>query len=247
LARNVTLSQLRTDIADQADITGAVGASSRYTPTQLNRLINQSLQRFREKISNEGATRYLTSATGSLAVGATSPYPFYVLDLSAASPSIVRTYGLDITVNNVTRTLKHVSFKKRGEYGGPNYTGIPEAWAHYVGNKLAIFPPSSGTYVYVCWYLPVLADLSADGDTFDGVAGWEDFIVWDCVCRLIIKDQYPQAYQMATAERAQVWADIIRQATRVSDEGGAFVGRDTLGESIRHSSANVRDRLLPPP
>jgi hypothetical protein len=247
LARNVTLSQLRTDIADQADITGAVGASSRYTPTQLNRLINQSIQRFREKISNEGATRYLVSATGSLAVGATSPYPFYVLDLSAVSPSIVRTYGLDITVNNVVRTLKHVPFTRRGEYGGPNYTGIPEAWAHYVGNKLAIFPPSSGTYTYVCWYLPVLDDLSSDLAPFDGVSGWEDFIVWDCVCRLIIKDQYPQAFQMATSERDRVWTDIVRQATRVSSEGGAFIGRDTMGEEMRLTSATSRSRNLPPP
>lgn len=247
MARNVTLSQLRTDIADQADITGAVGASSRYTPTQLNRIINQSIQRFREKISNEGATRYLVSTSSTLSAGATSPYPFYVLDLSAVSPSIVRTYGLDITVNNVVRTLKHVPFTRRGEYGGPNYRDIPQAWAHYQGNKLAIFPPSNATYTYVCWYLPVLADLSADGDTFDGVSGWEDFIVWDCLCRLIMKDQYPQAYQMASGERDRVWMDIVRQATRVSSEGGAFTGRDTLGEEIRLTSAAYRSRNLPPP
>ena len=246
MARNVTLSQLRTDIADQADITGAVGSSSRYTPTVLTRYVNQAIQRFREKISNEGATRYLVSTSSTLGTGATSPYPFYVLDVSAVSPSIVRTYGLDITVNNVTRTLKHIDFKSRAQYGGANYTGIPEAWAHYQGNKLAVFPPSSSAYTYVLWYLPVLADLSADGDTFDGVAGWEDFIVWEVVCRLIIKDQYPQAYQMATVERDRVWSDIVRQATRVSSEGGAFTGRDTLGDSIRHSSANYR-RDLPPP
>jgi hypothetical protein len=247
VARNVTLSQLRTDIADQADITGAVGASSRYTPTQLNRIINQSIQRFREKISNEGATRYLVSTSSTLGTGATSPYPFYVLDLSAVSPSIVRTYGLDITVNDVTRTLKHVPFTRRGEYGGANYTGVPEAWAHYQGNKLAIFPPSDAAYTYVCWYLPVLADLSADGDTFDGVSGWEDFIVWDCVCRLIVKDQYPAAFQMATGERATVWTDIVKQATRVSSEGGAFTGRDTMADELRRTNQLRRERYLPLP
>lgn len=247
MARNVTLSQLRTDIADQADITGAVGASSRYTPTQLNRQINQSIQRFREKLSNEGVTRFLVSTTSTLSVGATSPYPFFVLDLSAVSPSVVRTYGLDITVNNVVRTLKHIPFNARDQYGGPNYRGIPEAWAHYQGNKLAIFPPSSSGFTYVCWYLPVLADLSTDNDTWDGVAGWEDFVTFDVLLRLIVKDQYPNAYAIASQERDRVWADILRNATRVSSEGGAFIGRDTLGDSILHIARRAnRDRDLPP-
>lgn len=247
MSRNVTLLQLRTDIAAQADITGAVGASSRYTPTVLTRYINQAIQRFRERISNEGATHYLVSTSSTLGVGATSPYPFYVLDLSAVSPGIVRIFGLDITVNGVTRMLKHVPFNSRGDYGGALNKSIPEAWAQYQTAKLAVLPPSSSAFAYVCWYLPVLADLSADGDTFDGVAGWEEFIVWAVVVRLIIQDQYPQAYQMAVAERDRVWSDVVRQATRVSSAGGGVTGRDTLGESLRSSSANWRDRNLPNP
>lgn len=246
MARTVTLSQLRTDIAAQADITGAVGANSRYTPTTLTRYINQAIQRFREKLSNEGATHYLVSATGSLSTGATSPYPFYVLDLSAVSPNVVRVYGLDITVNGETRMLKHVPFNARADYGGARSTGIPDAWAQYQTAKIAILPPSQQAFTYVAWYLPVLADLSGDADTFDGVAGWEDFVVWEVVCRLVVQDQYPQAYQMAVNERERAWKDIVRQATRVSHAGGGVVGRDTLGESLGRWSGSHRDRNLPP-
>lgn len=231
MSRNVTLSTLRADIADQADIAGSVAVSSRYTPSQLNRYINQAIQRFREKISNEGAQHYLTSTTGTLTAGATSPYPFGTLDLSSASPAVVRIYGIDVTIDDDVRSLEHVPFSDRTRFGGPDDTGEPCAWANYETDKVAIFPASDAAYTYVAWYLPVLADLSSDNDTFDGVAGWEDFIVWEVVCRLLAKDQHPNAYQAAVNERERAWADILRNATRVTSAGGGVVGRDTLGNS----------------
>lgn len=243
MSRLVTLLQLRTDVADRCDITGAVGASQRYTPTALNRLINQSVNRFRERLSGEGATHFLVAATGSLPVGATSPYPFGVLDLSAVSPGVVRTYGLDVTVNGVVYTLKHVPFTARADYGGPLCKSVPQAWAHYQTSKIAILPPSDSAYTYVAWYLPVLTDMSLDADTFDGVSGWEEYVIWDVTLKLIVKDQYPQAFGIASAERDLCWQDIFRNAIKVSSSGGAVVGRDSMGRGLMSS----RSRILPPP
>jgi hypothetical protein len=237
MARNVTLVQLRQDISDQCDIT--VGNAARYTPTHLNRLINQSIQRFREKLSSEGCQHYLVSTSSALGTGATSPYPFYSLDLSAVTPSIVRVYGLDLTVtSNDIRTLPYVDFAERDKYGAQS--GTPMAWSNFGTRKIAIFPPSSTAYTYVVWYLPVLADLSSDADTFDGVAGWEDFIVWDVVCRLIAKDNYATQYQLALNQCDRLWADILRNATRVVSAGGAHIGRDTMARRW-----NTRTRNLP--
>jgi len=244
VSRTVTLLQLRTDIAAQADI---VGGTARYTTAILNRFINQSIQRFREKLSSEGAQHYLVSTNGTLGIGATSPYPFYVLDLSAVSPSIVRTYGVDVTLNgNIIKSISHVPFASRTDYGGSVVTGEPRAWAHINTRKLAILPAPNHAYPYVAWYLPVLADLSADGDTFDGVAGWEDFIVWDVVARLIVRDQYMTAFQTASAYKNELWADILRNATRVTSAGGATVARDSMGDRGAFDNWR-RNRHLPPP
>jgi hypothetical protein len=243
VARTVTLSQLRTDISTQADI--STNASGRYTPTQLNRYINQSIQRFREKLSSEGVQHYLASTTGTLSTGATSPYPFLVLDLTAAPPNIVRVFGVDITQNSVVTTLSQIPFADRDNYGGPSNRGTPTAWSNMNTAKLAIFPPPSQALTYVVWYLPVLADLSADGDTFDGIAGWEDYIVWDVVVKLIVRDQYANAYALATQTRNEIWADILRNATKVTSAGGAVTGRDSMGR--RGLWAMNRTRLLPPP
>lgn len=228
MARNVTLLQLRTDIANQCDF--SVASGSRYTATLLNRLINQSIQRFRERVSAEGMTHFLVSSSGTL-VGQTSPFAFEVLDLSAVSPSIVRTYGLDVTINGIVRTLAHRPFNERNEYSdmGP---GIPVAWAQYQTRTLAIFP-SRGGDPYTVWYLPVLADLVSDSDTWDGVAGWENWVVWDVVCQLAARDNYEVQLQQFAFLRDGIWQDVIRGASKVTAVGGSVTGRDSIARPRR--------------
>lgn len=242
MSRNATLAQLKADIQVAADIQGS---ATRHSPTLLTRLINQSIQRFRERLSVEGATHFLTSLSGTMTAGATSPYPFYALDLSSANPSVVRTYAIDITVNGETKTLIHVPFQERDKWGGPNLTSEPVAWAHYQTRKVAIMPAPNAAYSYVAWYLPVLPDLSSDSDTFDGVAGWEDFVTWDVVCRLVVRDKDSAQYQLAENSKQEIWQDILRAATKVSHAGGAVIGRDSMGE--RGPWFPGRRRLLPPP
>lgn len=230
MSRNVTLIQLRTDIAAQCDF--STSSTGRYTPTLLNRIINQSIQRFRERISNEGMTHFLVPASGTLPPNPTSTYAFQTLDLSALSPSVVRTYGVDIAIGGVVRSLAHRPFTERNEYTlGPTMTGTPIAWAHFQTRSIAIMPAPDASYPYTVWYLPVLADLVNDSDTFDGVAGWEVWVLWDCVCQLIARDQYVAAYQQAVSERDLAWQDIVRSSTKVSAAGGAFVGRDSMGQA----------------
>jgi hypothetical protein len=243
MARDVTLAQLKADIQIQADIQGS---ATRHSPTLLTRLINQGIQRFRERLSTEGCQHFLTNTTGLLGPGATSPYPFYALDLSAAAPAIVRTYAVDIDVNGQTKTLIHVPFNERANFSGPLATGEPVAWSHYQTAGVAIMPAPREQYSYCVWHLPVLPDLVSDSDTFNGVAGWEDFITWDVVCRIIVRDKYPQAYQLAEDTKKQIWADILRSATRVSNAGGAVVGRDSMGDRLRAMGGAGRRRLPRP-
>jgi hypothetical protein len=235
MSRNVSLAQLRADIQDQADV---AGLTTRHTASLINRRINQSIQRFRERISLEGCQHYLTNTTGLFTAGATSPYPFYALDLSAAAPAIVRTYAVDITVGNVTKTLIHVPFQDRDKFSGPAVTGEPVAWANYQTTGVAIMPAPDSAYAYCVWHLPVLPDLSADSDTFNGVAGWEEFIVWDVVCHLIVRDQHPQAYAMAESSKQGIWRDIVRSATKVALAGGRTIGRDSFGEKLHGLNAS---------
>lgn len=224
MSRTRTLAQLRSDVENQSDI---VGASARYSPTLLNRLINQSIQRFRERVSIEGSTRYLTQTSGTLTTGAASGLPFQVIELASAQPNCVRTFGVDLTINGQIVTLEHRPFEERTKFG--NRPAVPIAWAPYGETKVAIMPPPVGSYPYTIWYLPLLPDLTADSDAWDGVAGWEDFIVWDVFQRLATRDTYEKVFAQASVVKDQIVADIIRGATKVSHAGGAHRGRDTMG------------------
>ena len=225
--RNVTLLQLRLDIQNQADI---AGLTARHGATLIDRRINQSIQRFRERLSGEGARHFLAYATGTIQPGATSGFPFRELDVHPVASGLVRAYGLDIkTSGGEWKRLEHTTFEDRANYGGPVANGEPDVWAEYQTTKLAILPCPDKQYDYLLWYLPVLPDLVANSDTFNGVAGWEDYVMWDVSTSLVVRDQYPQTYQMFVAERQASWADILRNATRVTGAGGATVGRDSMG------------------
>lgn len=232
MSRTVALSTLRSDVRFKADVGGA---TVRHTDAQLNRLINQSIQMFRERISDEGSTHYLVPYSGTLGVGPTSPYAFYQLDLSSGpSPALVRTYGIDVTIDGVVCKLEHVPFEARNDYGTIHGGSRPVAWCHFRTDQVGILPASSSAYPFTVWYLPKFTDLSADGDTFDGVAGWEEWVVWDVVCQVIARDQFPQAFAIAEQRRAEVEQRVIRGATKVTQAGGAHVGRDSFGGKLPH-------------
>lgn len=230
MARSVSLFQLRTDVAEQADV---AGNAARYTPTLLNRLINQSRQKFAREISNAGVTHLLEPHSGTTGVGPTSPYQFQTLDLSAASPSLVAVYGVDVTLSGGDRlTLSQVPFSERSMWGSADHSGQPHSWAAFQTRKVALFPAPDQAYAYTVWFLPALTDMSADVDTWDGVAGWEDAVRWDVVCALMARDNNTAAFQLAAAERQHAMVNIVTAANRVTRAGSATVAKDTFGRRI---------------
>lgn len=225
--RTVTLAQLRQDVQNQADV---AGLTTRHGATLINRIINQEIQHFREDLSGEGSRHFLAIATGTMLQGATSGFPFRELNAGTLASGIVRVYGLDVKCQGGEwKRLEHTTFEDRANYGGPLNTDEPRVWAEFQTTRLAVLPPPDRNYDFVLWYLPVLNDLAADADTFDGVAGWEDYVMWSTVARLVIRDQFPQTYQMVMSMREEAMRKILRSATRVTSAGGATVGRDSLG------------------
>ncbi len=228
MARLKTLDQLRALVRWQAD---AAGLTLRHTDNDLATELNESIQRFREMISDNGFPYYLTTATGSLPVGVTSPHPFGVLDISALSPSAVRIYGLDVTVSGTTHSLDAVDFAERTRYQYPDGPtgGVPVAFTMWTDTKIALLPPSQSAYSYVLWYLPVATDLSGGSDTFDGKAGWETWVVWDVFHKLIHRDTYPALFASVGAERDRLRAEILKRSNHLQRQG-PMVKRDTRGD-----------------
>lgn len=229
MARTRSLANLRADLEYLADIQNL---TNRHDQTNKNRAINQAIQSFREKLSLEGIAHYLQSNTVTLTPGATSPYPFAVVDLSALAPGVVRVYRVHVTVDNRVYDLEGVEFTEvtryQEDWSGIR-TGIPVAFASKTTYTLALMPPPDSAYTAVIWYLPVLADLSADSDTFDGVAGWEDWVVLDAAVRIANRDRDQTQIALLKDERAIKWAEVIKSASRVN-RASTIRRRDTVAE-----------------
>jgi len=214
MSRTRSLASLLTDIRWQADQLGAV---LRHDDASLTRALNQSIQRYREWFSEQGSPLYLTPHAGVLTVGATAPYAYGTLDMSLWAPAPLHVYQMEVTVNGRVYDVPPIPWEQRNAYQGhvgqlftAQQPGVPLGFFR-IGNTLGIAPAPDGAYPYTVWYMPSLADLATSGDTFDGVAGYEDWLTWDVLIKIIVRDNTPEVYQMAVGERDRAQADILQR------------------------------------
>ncbi len=227
-----SLTNLLLDIRWQAD---QLGATLRNDDTSLTRALNQSIQAFREWISDNGFAYYLKSATGTCPIGATSPFAFGQVSITSVSPAVVRVYGFDLTIDNVIYSLDAVAFAERNNFQGflsdTNKSGIPISFTMYDNNTIALLPPAQAAYPYTLWYLPVAPDLAAGGDVFDGIAGWEEWLYWDVLMKLVVRESDGAKAQLAAGERERVQAAILKRSRHLQRQG-PMVKRDTRSEKM---------------
>ena len=79
--------------------------------------------------------------------------------------------------------------------------------------------PTAG-YTVTMIYTPVLARMTSDSDTFDGVNGWEEWIVLDAAIKALNKEESDVSVLMA--QRGDVEAEITSMA---GDRDGAWPSR----------------------
>ena len=192
MPRTRTLAELRSDVADRADLTDG-GSSGRYTSAKLNRYINQAIQRYQQLVTGAGGQDWYMKRSGATAIGSsqTRDSAGWAPNMYIALPSdFFDMIGLTVTISGTTmpmvpferseRTLfrempSYLTSKSMGQpvyyrIGGTNASG-----AHIA----EIIPWSDGAgYEYEMFWTPVTADLVADADTFDGRAGFEEYVVY---------------------------------------------------------------------
>lgn len=219
MARSRTIKELEEMVRWQAD---QQRADLRNTSADIRRAANQSIQRFRERISDNGHPYFLTNHSGRLTPGhAVDPrgsgvqLAWGLLDTSGIVPEVVRIYGLDITVNSINTELDAVEFRERNHYQfGNNENTIPVAFFGYDETKIGILPPPDDNYEYTLWYLPKLAELSNDEDQFNpGLPGAEEWVVWDVMHKILNRDNYPRLIASVRAEREDLMVDILQRAS----------------------------------
>lgn len=215
MARNRTLLDIRTEVYDRSDVEEV------YCPTdEMDRMINSSLARLYRAMVRASKDWFLSSTdvsvvagTGNYALASDTWRAQKVLVYDSGEWYPMRRWGLS-EICSAQET-----------YGEPRNSGY-----RVMNKRLYIFPTDfswSGT-VRV-WYTPAPPQLSADTDTWDGVAGWEEFVVVECCIKLAVKQE--QDAGELFAERKMLLEEIVGDAAE-TDDGEPGRVRDVALEKL---------------
>ena len=237
MARARTLLQLRTRIRELADCEPDPG--TRHTSTVLNTWINESWQALREIVTDKGDLLYVKNVSVSTGVGPDTGKAYGLLAMPATA---VRIHAIDLTFGNEIRQLTPVSFNDRNEFNaGGALTGVPAHFAVFnigeesgasVGNGwIALLPAPAAVYPVTIYYLPAWTDITNDAYVFDGFAGWDDWVAYDVVCKIAMKDNdMAQVAQLAMQQKAEALARVLAACSSMQRVAPSH-GRDTARQA----------------
>lgn len=230
MSRTTTLATIRRRARELADMEDT-GSDNYVDDTELNGMINASLGLWHSMVATAVPERYEAeddiTATG------------------AASYNLPADYYKTLAVEYVEsdgdrRDLRRVSFRERNRF--ERSTSSTALGYRIVGSTIVLIPaPDSGSYKHV--YVTHADVLSADGDTVDGVNGWEEWITFDVAIKLMLKEEsdashliyernrLTQEIQQAAADRnageSRRVINVRRQRARYNVQGyHGFPGYD---------------------
>ena len=150
--------------------------------------------------------------------------------------------GVDIYINGYWRTLEPLDWSRRGSYY--NNLGVWSDSSNIVysieGPIIRLFPEPTSSFPVKIWYIPYATVLVEDTDTFDGINGWEHYVVLDTAISMLAKEESDTRPLMA--ERAEI-ETLIDELSSTRDEGAPWrMERRYQGVSQMRSNWRGRGR-----
>lgn len=213
MARTRTLAQLRTEIQNRGDL-----RSIRHPDAQVDRNINQSIAELYDLLINADPDYYLSSDDISVTSG-TANY--------ALASDFYKAVGVDVQdTDSNWYVMRKFNFAERNQLQD---TGTERLDARYriMGSNLRLRPTPAWTGTVRLWYIPAPTVLTSDSDTFDGISGWEEFVIVDGIIKARVKDEEDITDVMA---QKQMLIRRIENMAASRDTGEPDRVRDVYGE-----------------
>jgi hypothetical protein len=179
LASNVTLQVLR----DQARARADMQNSGFIADTELDFYINSEIQELYDLLTTTFEDYYVTSSPFTVAANVSTvnvPSDFYKLR------------GVDIEVSPGSySTAIPFMFQERNRLSNPLlYPNYEQNLVMYRlrGQQLS-FTGSQGGFNGQMWYIPVFTKLINASDTFDGINGYEEYVIVGAAIRMLQKEE----------------------------------------------------------
>jgi len=234
-ARAFTLLQMRTKVRSRCMIESELDL---FPDSLLTDWINESWQDLRIELSNAEVEFFLASVSGVLTAGVVSGTAHGSLPLPAEAHAV---YGLDLVVGGQVIDVPPISFAQRndGQCGttktgvpaGHHITGVGQESTTSVGTGTIILTPApDAAYPYRLWYLPAWVDVTNDSHVFNGIAGCEQWVIWDVAVKVAIRTNDSKAQEAgALRERDRAFARTVKSIKRMN-RTGPVRRRDTRAE-----------------
>lgn len=215
MARTRTLAELRTQVRQAADIENAVA----WTDTQLNQIINDSIADLYMVL----VECYEDDYTVPVEITTVAGTPGYDLNPSPGT-GIFKLRGVEIKINDREyRPMVRFNLNDRWEYD-VHGQGMPVAYKLFGKEGIGFYPVPDGVYSIITWVVPPPVELSGDSDEYDGVSGYERYVVLDAAIKVGIQEETD--VRAMVGERERMLAKIKASAS-TKDAGRPDVVQDT--------------------
>ena len=199
MATTVALSVLRTRARQRADQEN----SGFITDTELNYYLNGSLAELYDLLVSVYDDEYFATSYSFNTIAQTETY--------ALPAAHYKTLGLDLVLSSTqVIPLKKFVFGDRNKYKTAlfNLQGSELCRYRLNGSNILLSPIPNSVHSLKLWYIPSFTPLSADGDTFDGINGWEEYAIVDAAIKMKIKED--SGIQELSYQKASLLERILK-------------------------------------
>ncbi len=190
MASSVTLAQIRTGARLYADQRpGGADGTKFIGDGELTLLVNSKAKELYDLlVEARGSAYYATEATVAIVAGTARyslPSDFYQLD-SVTLEWSDQDYELMFPVGSTRLRVAYQStWNQWSRYDAKAY--------RLRASQLEILPTPTGDVTCRLQYVPVYVDMVADGDSFDGINGWEKMLMLGVAIEMLAIDKRTNA------------------------------------------------------
>lgn len=176
-----TLSQFKTRAREASDQEGSLFVSD----SELTTYINSSAQELYDLLVSSFTDLYTVlsaSQTPTVTAAITLPTDFYKLrgvDYQISTSEWVDVQQFSFQERNNNNSLAFGSFSR-----------LTDVRYRLTGSSILLTPENKAlNSTFRIWYVPVMSELVDDTDTFNGINGWEQYIVIDAAIKMLNKEE----------------------------------------------------------
>ena len=201
MSNSITLAVIRQHIRERGDVVN----DPFITDSELNTMINASYASLYNLQVSLNQDYFVNESSMAVSSGVDS-YPL--------PTDFHKCLGDDVLADGTKYIpLKKFVFAERNRHGIMRYT--------IQANNLKLRPIPNGDYTLKLYYVPIYTQLTTDSSTLDGVNGYEEYIVWDCVVKCRQKKEEDPS--IALSERERIRGEIMEAAAERDSSAPAYV------------------------